>query len=122
MKITEEEIRPENIFIFTTLSGIGVDIQLLKEHSKALSPPHHLNFFNPKSVSNLLVKCGFKVLCAETPGKLDMDIIVKNKDFIKDDYWKNLLTYLNQNEIDKMQEEIVDMGLSSHMMITCMKP
>lgn len=116
------QMKAKDVFIFTTLSGIGIDIQLLKEHSNALSPPHHLNFFNPKSVSDLLVKCGFKVLCAETPGKLDMDIIVKNKDYIRDDYWKNLLSYLNQNEIDKMQEKIVDMGLSSHMMITCMKP
>lgn len=116
------QMKADDIFIFTTLSGIGIDIQLLGEHSKALSPPHHLNFFNPKSVSNLLVKCGFEVITAETPGKLDMDIIYKNKDYIKDPYWKNLLTYFDQNDLDSMQEKIAEIGLSSHMMITCKKP
>ena len=115
-------MKSDDIFIFTTLSGMGIDIQLLGEHSKALSPPHHLNFFNPKSASNLLQKNGFEVLSAITPGKLDMDILSKNRHLIKDPYWKNLLTYLNINELDKIQEKISELGLSSHMMITCRKP
>ena len=114
-------MKTDDIFIFTTLSGMGIDIQLLCEHSKALSPPHHLNFFNPKSVSNLLIKHGFEVLSAITPGKLDMDILYKNKNLIKDPYWKNLFSYLDQNELEKMQEKIVEMGISSHMMVTCQK-
>ena len=51
-----------DLFIFTTLSGIGIDIQILKENAKAISPPHHLNFFNPKSISFLLEKNQFIVL------------------------------------------------------------
>ncbi len=39
-----------DLFIFTTLSGTGVDIQALWEQSKSVSPPHHLNFFNPRSI------------------------------------------------------------------------
>lgn len=122
LKTVFKNMSSNDIFIFTTLSGIGIDIQLLKENSKALSPPHHLNFFNPKSVSKLLVECGFKVLETETPGKLDMDIIIKNKRHIKDSYWKNLIDYLDKQDIVNLQEKIVDMGLSSHMMITCKKP
>ena len=117
-----KNMKSDDIFIFTTLSGMGIDIQLLGEHSKALSPPHHLNFFNPKSASSLLEKNGFDVLSAITPGKLDMDILSKNRHLIKDPYWKNLFTYLNINELDKMQEKISELGLSSHMMITCRKP
>lgn len=114
-------MKSDDIFIFTTLSGMGIDIQLLGEHSKALSPPHHLNFFNPKSASNILVKHGFEVISANTPGKLDIDILNKNKHLIKDPYWKNLLSYLDQNELDKIQDKIIEMGLSSHMMITAIK-
>jgi hypothetical protein len=115
-------MKSDDIFIFTTLSGMGIDIQLLGEHSKALSPPHHLNFFNPKSVSSILISNGFEVLSAITPGKLDIDILSKNINLIQEPYWKNLLSYLNQNELDKMQEKIVELGISSHMMITCLKP
>ena len=82
-----------DLFVFTTLSGIGIDIQLLGVNSNSLSPPHHLNFLNPKSVSKLLKNIGFEVLEAITPGKLDIDILLKNKKFINDAFWKNILKY-----------------------------
>lgn len=77
---------------------------------------------NPKSVSGLLTRIGFEVIEAVTPGKLDVDILLKNKEFIKDTYWKNLLSYLNQSELESLQSKIVELGISSHMMITCKKP
>jgi hypothetical protein len=117
-----DNMKSDDIFIFTTLSGMGIDIQLLGEHSKALSPPHHLNFMNPKSVSGLLVKNGFEVIESITPGKLDIDILQKNSGYIKDAFWKNLLTYLDGVELEKLQSKIAELGLSSHMMITCKKP
>jgi uncharacterized protein (DUF302 family) len=94
---------------------------LLGENSKALSPPHHLNFFNPKSATSLLEKNGFEVLSAITPGKLDIDILNKNINFIQDPYWKNLLSYLDTIELDNLQTKIAEMGMSSHMMITAIK-
>ena len=45
-----------DIFIFTTLSGTGVDIKALWENSKSIAPPHHLNFFNPFFYSNFIKK------------------------------------------------------------------
>jgi hypothetical protein len=114
-------MRNDDLFIFTTLSSMGVDIQVLKEHSKSLSPPHHLNFFNPKSISGLLSKLGFEVLETITPGKLDIDILLNNKQFITDSAWKNILEYSNNSELERIQEFISTSGLSSHMMITCTK-
>ena len=110
-----------DMFIFTTLSGMGLDIQLLGENAKALSPPHHLNFLNPKSISLLLNDCKFKVLEASTPGKLDIDILERNKEFINDKFWLNFLDYSNNEEKDLMQNFLASSGLSSHMMITCIK-
>lgn len=117
-----ETMKSSDLFIFTTLSGMGVDIQILKESSKSLSPPHHLNFMNPKSVSRLLQQIGFEVIEAITPGKLDIDILKNNKQFINELSWKNILEYANEEELSKLQEYIVKLGLSSHMMITCKKP
>ena len=112
----------DDLFIFTTLSGMGIDIQLLKQNSKALSPPHHLNFLNPKSATRMLESKGFEVLEAITPGKLDMDILWNNQQFISDPYWKNIMQYCTKEEIDAMQSFISASGLSSHMMITCKRP
>ena len=73
-----------DLFIFTTLSSMGIDIRLLWENSKSIFPPHHINFFNPKSISFFLSNLGFEILNISTPGKLDIDILLNNKDYIDD--------------------------------------
>jgi len=110
-----------DIFIFTTLSGMGIDIQTLWEDSKSISPPMHLNFFNPKSIEILLSTVGFETLEVTTPGKLDIDIMENNSNKVKDRFWKNFLNYSNEDEKQNMQEYISSSGLSSHMMIVCKK-
>jgi len=110
-----------DIFIFTTLSGMGVDIQTLGQNSKAVSPPMHLNFLNPKSIKILLDKVGFKTLEVTTPGKIDIDIMKNNLENIQDKFWKNFIEYSNENEQQNMQELLSNNKLSSHMMIVCQK-
>lgn len=110
-----------DLFIFTTLSGRGVDIQVLWENSKSVSPPHHLNFFNPKSVQMLLNRLNFNVLEIATPGKLDINIMENNLGFIKDRFWNNYLKTASEQEKERMQAFISENLLSSHMMIVCSK-
>jgi hypothetical protein len=100
---------------------MGVDIQTLWEDSKAISPPMHLNFFNPKSIFILLEDVGYKVLEISTPGKLDIDIMNNSKDKIKDRFWENFVEYSNEKEKENMQTFLSENGLSSHMMIICKK-
>jgi len=111
-----------DLFIFTTLSGVGVDIQALWEHSKAVSPPHHLNFLNPHSVSILLARLGFEALSIATPGMLDVDILVNNSTLIKDRFWKTFAETATDAEKDSWQQMIAATGFSSHMMVVCRKP
>ena len=81
-------MNPSDLFIFTTLSGTGLDIQVLWENSPSVSPPHHLNFLNPNSVKLILEKIGFRCLNVTTPGKLDIDILYNNRDQVKNKFWK----------------------------------
>lgn len=111
----------DDVFIFTTLSGMGVDIRTLWEEAKPVSPPMHLNFLNPKSVSILLQSVGFEVIEVTTPGKLDIDIMNNSKDKIKDRFWKDFIEYSNEEEKRKMQSFLSENSLSSHMMIVCRK-
>ena len=112
---------PDDMFIFTTLSGTGLDILGLWENSKSVSPPHHLNFFNPYSIKLLIKKIGFKVLQVTTPGRLDIDILSSNLDLIKDRSLRTLVKYASDNEKLKWQKRISASGWSSHMMICCQK-
>lgn len=111
-----------DLFIFTTLSGTGVDIQALWQDSKAVSPPHHLNFFNPKSVRILLERLGFEMLQTSTPGNLDIDILCNNREHIKDRFWRTFVAQATDSEKEAMQLFIADNSLSSHMLVICRKP
>lgn len=111
-----------DIFLFTTLSGTGLDIQVLWEDSKSVNPPHHLNFFNPSSIQSLLVKNGFEMLEVTTPGKLDIDILINNQSLIKDRFWKNFIRFSSQKDQSEWQNLVSSSSLSSHMMTICRKP
>lgn len=110
-----------DLFIFTTLSGAGVDIQALWEDSKSVSPPHHLNFLNPHSVQILLRRIGLEVLEVSTPGKLDIDILVNNVHHIKDRFWRTFAESASDTVKAQWQSLIEKSGWSSHMMVACRK-
>lgn len=110
-----------DLFLFTTLSGVGVDIQALWEDSKSVSPPHHLNFFNPRSAGILLERTGFEVLQTTTPGKLDIDILCNNRQQIKDRFWRTFVAQAGEREKAAMQEFLAVNGWSSHMLVVSRK-
>lgn len=114
-------MRPGDVFLFTTLSGMGVDIQTLWDESKSVSL-QHLNFFNPKSVRLLIEGIGFRVLDVSTPGKLDIDILYNNQAQIKDRFWRNFVAHASQEQRQEWQDFIAGQGFSSHMFVVCECP
>lgn len=110
----------DDLLIFTTLSGTGLDIQGLRENSNSISL-QHLNFFNPISVAVLGSKLGFKIKSISTPGKLDIDILLKNRDLIKNEKINSLLTKIEDENMCDWQEFIANNYLSSHMLVIFQK-
>jgi hypothetical protein len=111
-----------DLFVFTTLSGTGFDIQLLWEHSKSVSPPHHLNFLNPRSIAMLLKRIGFETIEVSTPGKLDVDIVMNNRSLLRDRFWTTFFERSTEEERQLWQKTVSATGWSSHMMVICRKP
>jgi SAM-dependent methyltransferase len=111
-----------DLFVFTTLSGTGIDIRILWESSKSVSPPHHLNFLNPRSVSLLLEDIGFEVLETTTPGALDVDIVANNAGAVTDRFWQVFFARADERQKQEWQRLIAATGWSSHMMVVCRKP
>ena len=110
-----------DMFIFTTLSGSGADILTLWDKSRAIIPPHHINFFNPKSIKIFLKKNKFKIISLTTPGQLDIDILESSKNLIKDRFWKTFFHLSEESDKKKMQSVLADIKISSHMMLICKK-
>tara|TARA_B100001093_G_scaffold420282_1_gene412129 strand:+ start:4639 stop:5619 length:981 start_codon:yes stop_codon:yes gene_type:complete len=121
MKSLHNVMEAGDLFIFTTLSGTGVDIRTLWNHSKSVSPPHHLNFLNPKSIPILLERVGLSSLEISTPGKLDIDIMINGLTNIEDKFWKSFLELASEEDKRSMQKTIQDTCSSSHIMVVSKK-
>jgi 2-polyprenyl-3-methyl-5-hydroxy-6-metoxy-1,4-benzoquinol methylase len=117
-------LKKGGIFYFTTLNGLGFDIQVLWERSKSISPPHHLNFFNPSSISLLLNRSGFEVIEVATPGKLDWDIVDTAALEEKVDvgrFFATVRSFGSETAKTRFQEWISEFNFSSHMRVIARK-
>ncbi len=125
LKKVYTSLRPGGFFLLTTLNGKGFDILLLWEKSKSVSPPHHLNFFNPLSIKTLLEKIGFNEIEITTPGKLDWDIVegmILRDGVDLGRFWNLIARELGIKEKMALQKWIAESNLSSHMMVIAKKP
>ena len=114
-------LKKGGLFIVTCPNGKGFDISVLGDVSDTVDH-EHLNYFNPKSLSGLLIDCGFEVLNVNTPGKLDAEL-VRNK-VLSGDVSLDSQPFLKQVLVDNwdsagelFQKFISESGLSSNMWI-----
>jgi 2-polyprenyl-3-methyl-5-hydroxy-6-metoxy-1,4-benzoquinol methylase len=116
IKDCKKILKPGSLLILTTLNWHGFDLQTLREKSKSIHPPHHINFFTPQSLSHLLEQNGFSPCEIITPGKLDVDIVAKQIEDIKDPFIRRLIMSDELTQ-QKFQKFLQDTCMSSHMMI-----
>jgi SAM-dependent methyltransferase len=117
-------LKPEGYLFLTTLNGKGFDIMLLREKSKSIAPPQHLNFFNPTSIKYLLERIGFEIVEISTPGMLDWDIVegmIKNEGIKQGKFWDLLAKEGSEMCKKELQNWIAKNNLSSHMRILAKK-
>ncbi|WP_292426071.1 methyltransferase domain-containing protein [Methanoregula sp.] len=114
-------LHQHGILILTTLNGKGFDLQMLGDKSRSISPPHHINFFNPRSVRILLERQGFEILEISTPGKLDVDMVSKQLPDVTCPFVRELISVSDDNIKGKLQAILQETRTSSHMMIVARK-
>ncbi len=112
---------PGGLILMTGLSGDGFDILALGEKSKAVSPPHHLNFLSRRGVKVLLERAGLKEAAFFTPGELDVDITLnamkEDPEAVRDPFLRYLLTMAGDKARLAFQAFLTANDLSSHMWI-----
>ena len=108
----------------TTLNGLGFDIQILWDKAKSVTPPHHLNFFNPSSICLLFKKAGFEIVEVSTPGQLDWDIIEGgyiHEGLDPGRFFKTVIKYGTEEAKVQLQSWIRKYKFSSHMRVIVKK-
>ncbi|MDD1659601.1 MAG: class I SAM-dependent methyltransferase [Methanomicrobiales archaeon] len=103
------------LLILTTLNWNGFDLQVLRDRSRSICPPAHINFFTPASLHTSLERHGFQPLQITTPGRLDVDIASKDLAGVTDPFIREILVAGDEVKA-KFQEFLREVGMSSHMM------
>ena len=117
-------LNPGGYLFLTTLNGLGFDIQILWERSKSVSPPHHLNFFNPHSMEILLERVGFDIVEISTPGQLDWDIIeggFRHEGIDPGRFFRTISHHGTAEAKQDLQQWIRTHNFSSHMRVIAKK-
>lgn len=113
--------RPGGLILATGLCGSGFDIVSLGARSKAVAPPHHVNFLSRRGVSLLLDRAGLDEVAFLTPGRLDVELVAKAEaaepGLIADPFLRRLLTDGDEGQRAGFQAFLAEAGLSSHMWI-----
>lgn len=108
----------------TMLNGLGFDIQILWDRAKSVFPPHHLNFFNPRSMETLLVRKGFEIAEIATPGQLDWDIVegmYRHEGVDPGRFFKTVSIYGTDEAKRELQQWLQVNNFSSHMRVIAKK-
>lgn len=114
------------LLIITTPNIKGFDLVVSGKEAGNLDGPHHINFFHPKSLGNLLKGIGFEVLEVLTPGKLDAEIVRKRAlsgalDLSGRPFLKQILIEQWEEVGEAFQQFLADNNLSSHMWVVARK-
>ena len=99
----------------------GFDIQVLWEHSRSVSPPHHLNLLSVSGFENLMKRAGFSLLRVFTPGHLDVEIVQKaveeDPSQLSSHRFVSLLLSRGKDAQEEFQTFLQEHRLSSHCWI-----
>jgi SAM-dependent methyltransferase len=117
-------LKPGGHLVISGLGVDGFDIQVLWDKSKSISPPYHLNFLSVLGFEMLFKRLGFQDIQVDTPGQLDVNIVVnalKEDSSISSDRFVRLLLRRNGRELANFQEFLLENRLSSHCRIFAKK-
>jgi 2-polyprenyl-3-methyl-5-hydroxy-6-metoxy-1,4-benzoquinol methylase len=125
LKSVQKILKPKGVFLFTTLTIDGFDLQVLWDESKSIYPPHHINLISKNGIKCLLNTCGFNLVEIRTPGQLDVDIVLnaahEKKDLKLSRFVRHLIEKVDDEVRDAFQVFLQENLLSSHVMVIAQK-
>ena len=113
-------------YVFVSTLGIdGFDLQVLREKSSQISPPHHINFLSVRGFERLFERAGMVNTTVTTPGQLDVDIVrnanKRDPALLREQRFLRKLLADDHNAA-AFQRFLTEQRLSSHVWVIGQKP
>jgi len=112
--------------LFSTPNGEGLDNRAMgynfqnRMMAHSIFPPMHLNCYNTRNITYLLLNLGFRICQIATPGKLDVDMLnVHDLSNISAAY--KFISQFSEDKQALIQGLISDLNASSHMVVLAMR-
>lgn len=120
LKLIRNVLNPGAPLIISTPNEKSVETRSLgKDSSNILFD--HVRLYNPKAISELFKRNGFKILNISTPGQLDVErllnMIKKNPDYFKTHPTLDFILKQNEPLLEEFQNYLVQNLQSSHMRV-----
>lgn len=121
-----KNIKPGGILVTSCPNGEGFDVLMLGKESSSVDH-EHLNYFNVRSLPQLMRSIGLEIIEVLTPGELDVDLVrsaMKDKkiDLSQNLFFKKIFIDDWDQMKDPFQNFLRANLLSSHMWIIAKKP
>ena len=122
LKASYEVLKPGGFISIATPNGNGFDFRIFNGDTVNVTPPEHLNYFNPDSIQSLMESTGFELISVQTPGILDVEIVRRefernSKVLQKDQFVLSILRDGTKSLSDNFQKFLSENLLSSHMLV-----
>jgi 2-polyprenyl-3-methyl-5-hydroxy-6-metoxy-1,4-benzoquinol methylase len=113
------------LLVLSCPNGLGFDVAQLGAESLAVDP-EHVNLFNPVSLRRLVGSCGFEVMEASTPGRLDAEfvrtaVLEGRHDLSGQPFLRRVLIDEWERLGPAFQQFLAEHGLSSHMWLAAQR-
>jgi hypothetical protein len=118
------ELLEDNGLLFLTARlGSGFDVLALKGNNPTVFPCEHLFLPSPQGLITLLEKVGFEVLEFFTPGNLDIEYVLQNRDLVEDGgaLVDQILMVQDTSTLLEFQRFLQKSGLSSYARLVARK-
>mgnify|MGYP003816250769 CR=1 FL=1 len=119
LRALHDSMKEDGLLFLSTRVGTGFDILTLQQNITNVFPYEHVLLLSKEGLQMVLSKAGFRVLEISTPGLLDLQYVLDNREGIEKNnlFIRYLIETADSNTLTEFQRFLQKGGLSSYAQV-----